>query len=525
MRYLSVWFLLFTAAVAAVYYLLPKKCKPAILLVASLAFYVLSSRWLVIPVLCLTALLWGAGLRTAKWDEAFAERKKDLSKEERKAYKQALKKKKRLLLALECCAGFGMLVAFKYLGFLAQIANGFLSLFSAPTLPTPAWLLPLGISYYTLSMIGYAVDVYYGRIAPEKNFFRLLLFAVYFPHIVEGPIADYPTLSARLYDPQPLTFQAFLRATELIVLGLVKKMVFADRAGMLSNAVFDKPQSYHFAASAAAIVLYAVQLYLDFSGCIDLVRGVSALFGIELQQNFRRPFFSRSIQEFWRRWHITLGSWIKNYIFYPLSLSKRNARLTARAGKCKNVYYRSTLPMLLPLLFVWLFMGVWHGASWKYVLYGLYYYILIALGLLLEPLSARICAAIRFKRTSRVWALFQMVRTIVLVLVGLTLFRADTTMDAIRILRSVFSPGSVSELFMMRNASGLTIQDLLLLAAGVLAMAALSVWEECGHDLFDMLEKRPVLRWIFCTAGVLLVILFGVYGTAYTTQPFVYAQF
>ncbi|MBR5618151.1 MAG: MBOAT family protein [Clostridia bacterium] len=525
MPYLSLRFLLFTAVSLAAYYALPKKWKPAILLLASLTYYTLCSRFLVIPIVCLTAVIWGAGRMTGKWNDAFEAQKKELTKEERKARKQRLKTHKRILLAAECVVGFGMLIAFKYLGFLAQIVNGALSLFSSASVPVPAFLLPLGISYYTLSMIGYAADVYYGKISPEKNFFRLLLFAVYFPHIVEGPIAAYKSFSAQLSQPKAMTYDRFMRAGERILLGLMKKMLLADRAGMIADVVFGDPGTYRSVAAALAIGMYAVQLYMDFSGCIDLVCGVSELFGIDLEQNFRRPFFSQSIQEFWRRWHITLGAWIKNYIFFPLSLSGWNGRLSAKAGKLQNAYYRSTVPMLLPLLFVWLFMGIWHGASWKYVLYGLYYYVLILLGLLLEPAFVRFCDALHIDRKSRGWRVFRMLRMTVLVLIGLTLFRAQTATQAAEILGSVFRVDGVYDLFSLKNACSLSIQDYLLLVLGCAAMAWLSLREERGFSLFDALEKRPVLRWAFCTSAVLLLILFGVYGTAYTAQPFVYAQF
>ena len=527
MSYISIAFLGFTAACLLLYRLVPQKLRPAVLLVFSLLFYGLNDVRLLLPVVLLTAVVYGCSLWIGKKDAAFAETKQALSKPERKQAKQKLKKEKKGILALECIAAFGMLIGFKYTGFLAQTVNAALSVFSGVRVPVPVFLLPLGISYYTLSVISYAADVYYGKIQPEKNPLRLLLFATYFPHIVEGPIASYKPFAAQIDAPAALTFDRFLRAGERILLGLVKKMIFADRAGMVADAVFQNPGDYHFAASAGAIFLYAVQIYLDFSGCIDLVRGVSELFGITLEENFRRPFFSRSVQEFWRRWHITLGAWIRNYIFYPLSLSKWNTRLTAKAGKIHNPYFRSTLPMLLPLLFVWLFTGIWHGASWKYVLYGLYYYVLLLLGLLLEPLFVKLCGALHLCRDSRAYRMFQILRTDILVCIGLTLFRADTVRQAFAVLSSVLHVGSpVSELLALKEAAALSILDFLLLALGIAAFAALSLFEEKRNfNLFDALEKRPALRWLFCTLAVLALISLGVYGTSYTAKPFVYAQF
>lgn len=527
MQYISIAFLGFTAVSLVLYRLVPQKARPYILLAASLLFYALNAKLLLLPIVALTAVVYGCSLWIGKKDEAFAAAKKELTREERKSAKQKLKKEKQRILLLECVAAFGMLIVFKYTGFLAGTLNAALSLFTKAAVPIPALLLPLGISYYTLSVVSYAADVYYGKIRPEKNPARLLLFASYFPHIVEGPIASYAPFSGQLDAPKPLTFDNFLRALERILVGLMKKMIVADRAGIAADVVFSHPGEYHLITAAGGIFLYAVQLYFDFAGCIDLVRGVSELFGIELAENFRRPFFSRSVQDFWRRWHMTLGVWIRTYIFYPLSLTKWNTRLTNKAGKIKNTYFRSTLPMLLPLLFVWLFTGIWHGASWKYVLYGLYYYVILALGLLLEPVFVRLCGALHIRRDTRDYHIFQILRTDILVLVGLTLFRADTVRQAAQILLSVVQPGAtVTELVALKDASTLSILDFAVIAAGVAVFAVLSLCEEKkDFDLYDALEKRPALRWLFVTAAILAVIVIGVYGAGYTAKPFVYAQF
>ena len=527
MQYISIAFLGFTVVSLALYWLVPQKARAYILLAASLFFYALNAKWLLLPILALTAVVYGCSVWIGKKDAAFAAAKTDMPREERKSAKQKLKKKKQGILLLECAAAFGMLIVFKYTGFLAGTLNAALSLFTKAAVPIPTLLLPLGISYYTLSVVSYAADVYYGKVQPEKNPLKLLTYATYFPHIVEGPIASYAPFSKQLDAPNALTFDRFLRAAERILVGLLKKMIIADRAGMAADVVFSHPGEYHFIAAAGGIVLYAVQLYFDFAGCIDLVRGVSELFGIELAENFRRPFFSRSVQEFWRRWHMTLGGWIRNYIFYPLSLTKWNTRLTTKAGTIKNAYFRSTLPMLLPLLFVWLFTGIWHGASWKYVLYGLYYYIILASGLLFEPVFALVCKKLHIRRESGAYHVFQILRTDLLVLAGLTLFRADTVRQAGRILLSVFQIGAiVPELAGLKDASTLSILDFALLLIGTAAFAVLSVCEEKKEfNLFDALEKRPAVRWLFVTAAILAVIALGVYGAGYTAKPFVYAQF
>lgn len=222
-----------------------------------------------------------------------------------------------------------------------------------------------------------------------------------------------------------------------------------------------------------------------------------------------------------------LGEWIKNYIFYPLSLSKMNQHLSSSEKLSKNKYLQTTLLMLLPLLFVWLFTGIWHGASWKYVLYGLYYYIILALGLLLEPFFAKLCKKMHIRRDGKAYHAFQTVRTAGLVLVGLTLFRADTTVVAIQIVASVLRLESpVGSLMALYNACELSALDYVVIFVGVLTHVVISCKEEYKEfDIYKILQQKPVLRWLFCTAAIALLIALGVYGTAYTAQPFVYAQF
>lgn len=526
MSYLSVKFVILAAVTFILFAVMPKKYRPAVLLGASLVFYGINSRYLAAVVIVLSLTVYLAGILMSKKDEYFSAQKALLSKDERKQLKKKTKSQKKHILIVECVIAFGMLVGFKYLGFLTGIFNSISLSFSEFSLSAPAVIMPLGISYYTLSNVSYITDVYRGTVKAEKNYINLLLFTLYFPHIIEGPIASYKAFSSQLTDMKLPSFDGFMRAFEKILLGLVKKMIIADRAAIVANQVFDNPDKFHSLSSAVGIVMYVLYIYYDFSGCIELVSGVSELFGIRLAQNFRQPFFSRSVQEFWRRWHITLGEWIRNYIFYPMSLSKLNKKASSFFVKhIKNAYVQSTLQMLFPLLFVWLFTGIWHGASWKYVLYGLYYYIILSLGLLLEPVFESFCKKTHINRESGGYHAFQTVRTAVLVAFGLTLFRADSTGIAVKITASLFKFSGLSEIATLYADAGLSVLDYAVILFFTAFMIFISVKEERGTDIFDVLEKHKVLRWICCTAAVIALLALGVYGVAYTAQPFVYAQF
>ena len=246
----------------------------------------------------------------------FKSKKSALDKAERKALKEKTKAKQKRILTATVVVTIGVLAALKYCNFFGSIVNGIVSIFSATALvPVFKIALPLGISYYTLMSVSYIVDVYRGTIKAEKNYFRLLLFVSYFPHIMEGPFDRYDKLDAQFREPHSLDYDVIKNGALLIMYGLFKKLVIADRAGLIVSGIFDS-QSAGGTSIFVGMLVYTLQLYADFSGCIDIVSGTSQMFGINVAENFRQPFFSHSINEFWRRWHITLGLWLKEYVFY-----------------------------------------------------------------------------------------------------------------------------------------------------------------------------------------------------------------
>lgn len=522
----SLVFFAFLGVSLILYYIIPKKAQWVILLAVSLFFFAYSSKLLILYMIATTLLIYVGALFIQKYNDEFKAKKKTLSKEDRKQLKSAINKKTNTILTVIVIACVGILAVLKYCNFFGGIINDVSEIIADKSIvPTFNLLLPLGISYYTLMSVSYIVDVYRGTIEAEKNPCRLLLFVCYFPHITEGPFDTYENLNLQFRAYHKFNYDKFINALCLLLFGLVKKMVLADRLAYISNEIFDNYTSYSGLQVFVGMLSYTICIYADFSGCIDIVRGVSKMFGIDIAENFNRPFFSHSVQEFWRRWHITLGGWLKNYIFYPVSLSKVEKNFSKKINKvCKNRYYAATIPTFLPLLCVWIVMGIWHGASWKYVVYGLYYFAIIFMGVMCEPIFLRVFKNLKIQRNGKAFGAFQIIRTDLLVAVGLTMFRADTLTQFGSMIKSL---GTINfNVFTILNQfPDLHKLDYVLMVFLIIALFIKELKEEKGKNINILIETNVFRRWLWITIAILMVILLGIYGTGYTEQVSVYAEF
>lgn len=528
MQYNTFVFLgLFMGLTLLAYYIAPLKVRWGVLLGASIVFYLVGGRHLIF-IVCLTALVIYLAARGLERITLTAKQKrKELPKEERKAYKAQVAKKKKRLLAAACIFSVGLLLFLKYFNFLGGSLNQlWLKLQLSWEIPYLHLLLPLGISFYTLSAVSYLADVYWEKYPAEKNYFKLLLFLMFFPVIVEGPISRYNQLAGQLYEGHRFDYHKFTYGLQLIVWGLFKKMVIADRLNGVASVVFKNYQEYGGLAAALGILCYTIQLYTEFSGCMDIVTGCAQMFGITLAENFQRPFFSRNINEFWRRWHITLGAWLRDYIFYPISLSKFFQNLSKAARKRFNEYFAMTLPAAVALFAVWFCNGVWHGAEWKYIVYGLYYYVIMQIGVLAEPLFKRVCSGIHLNRAeNKVFHKFQVVRTCVFVGFGMLIFRARDLRAAGHMFLSLFDRTKWGAVDFFWDI-GLSPYDYFVALCGVILVLVVGILNERGIIVRDCLASRVyALRTTILIAGVLSVIILGAYGPGYGAVDFIYAQF
>ncbi|NJP39797.1 MBOAT family protein [Oscillospiraceae bacterium HV4-5-C5C] len=442
----------------------------------------------------------------------------------RKVIKTRGKRQAKLALIAAIVIISGVLVLFKYLAFFTTNLNQLLRLVSSShSLPLLKLGEPLGISFFTLQALSYLIDVFRRKYKAERHWGRLALWLSFFPQIMEGPICRYDQTAAQLYAGHSIRFSDLVSGGQRIIWGLFKKVVIADRLNPLVTAVFDHPQQQAGLTVLVGAFCYTMQLYADFSGSIDIVIGSARLFGIALPENFNRPFFSRSASEFWRRWHISLGAWLRDYIFYSISFSHRMKQFDK---KHREGLWRF-LPLALALAAVWLCNGLWHGAGWQYIFYGFYYFVLILASNILEPVYKQIFARLGWSRESRGWQAFQIGRTFLLVVIGELIFRSPSLGQAFGLIRRGFSQFRLTALQDGRLLKlGLDKADWIVVGLGLVLLFGVESIQESGLKLSPRLRQLPRAgRWALYLGLILVIVIAGAYGRNYGEVPLIYAGF
>lgn len=529
MTYTSIlYLLLFLPAVLLIYQIFPVKHRPKVLLLASYIFFISISGKLLVYLLLSTMSMHYIGL----W---LSVTRKDLlvkeqTAEDRKALKAVYAKKSRGILFFGIAMQLGMLLVLKYSGFFTGSLNGLLTLFSSPVLlPVFRFALPIGISFYTLQAISYLVDIYYQKIEADENLGRLALYMAFFPGLMEGPICRYSQTAEALYAGKPLMYKNVTFGMQRILWGLFKKLIIADRLNMLVVTVFDKPGPNHYSGITviAAAILYTFQLYADFSGCIDITIGTGEMFGITLPENFRQPFFSKTASEFWRRWHITLGAWLKDYIFYPISLTKFVKNL-GKSSKAKfGRHLGQIIPSSIALFGVWFCNGLWHGTGWNYLFFGMYYFTLILLGNLCEPMILKITEILKINRNAWYYRTLQTIKILPIIFTGELFFRANGLGVGFKMFGSIFTGFQLSTL---TDGSllklGLSLKDFAVVTFGLIAVLIVGILHEKGIAIRERIAGWHIAaRWGFLYAAIVIVIIFGAYGAGYIPAKLIYAGF
>ncbi len=529
MVFTSFSFLVFFAAAMAVYFLAPQRWRWAVLLAVSLYFYLSASIRYAVFLLLSALSTYGCG----RYLGSCAARQRDylqthrgtLSPEEKKQYRAAVGRRKRRVLALTLVLNLGILGFLKYFNFLSDNVGSLIRLFVPEFSPVRLSLaLPLGISFYTFQVVGYCLDVYREVTEPQRNFLKYLLFVSFFPQTMQGPIGRYDELAPQLYQGCGFSYRRVCFGLQRMLWGFFEKLVIADRLTMLVDTVFGGWQTYGARHLVVAVVCYAIQIYADFAGYMDIALGAGQVFGIELAENFQQPYFSRGIPEFWRRWHQTLGSWFKDYLFYPVLRAgwckTLGARLKRRWGK--DAAAKATTVLALGI--VWFTTGLWHGASWHYIAWGLYYGVLIILSTLFSPALERLSDRLGWNRAKASARLVQMLRTFALVCGGYVLFRSETMTQAAGILWRIatLADADGQTLYTM----GLETSDMKLAAAAIAVLLAVDICHARGIRLREQLAAQGLwLRWLVYLAALFAVLVFGVYGPAYDAASFLYFQF
>lgn len=528
-NYFSVSYLaIFLPLAMLLYSITPAKAKKYALLVMNFGFFWLISGKLVL-ILAVTALsihyfgLWLDRIINER-DSAV----KQAERPERKAIKKSYQKKLRAVVALAAVVHVGMLLVIKYSAFFTGNIN---SLFSAVglslSLKIPKYIMPIGISFFTMQAMAYIFDVYRGKIKAEGNLLKLTLFISFFPQIVEGPICRYEDTADRLWNVKQIEYDNMAQGLRRLFFGLVKKAIVADRLNAAVGEIFSNYGKYDGGIIALGAVLYTIQLYMDFSGSMDAVCGTGYIFGVIMPENFQRPFFSKSVSEFWKRWHITLGTWFRDYIFYPVSMSKPMKKLTAASRKKLGNRYGPLTAGAVALFCVWSLNGLWHGSAWSYIFYGMYHFVMILTGNIVEPLAEKFNARLHLNPDSLPYRWFKIVRTTFFVVIGELFFRAQglrAGLSMFKIMVTKFSFSSINLAFL--KDLKLDKYDLIIVGVVLLLVFVVGILKEKGVNVNEKItqSKLPV-RWAVMLLLILSVIIFAAYGTGYAPVEPMYADF
>lgn len=497
----SLYYLTFVAAALACYYMIPRKWQWTGLLFFSIVFYCLVAvPYTLVYILISTGMAWAVTNGLARY-----------RKENR--YDTPLFWKASIWITILVDIGLWFLLK----------GTSFVRIVD--------WAAALGMGYYTLQIIGYTIDCYWGISKAQTNPLKLLLFTSFFPQMITGPISRYRDLE-HIYEGKSFSYINLAHGAQRILWGFFKKLVIAERVGIMVDVVWGNPNEYSGLFTWVALLIYPIQMYTDFSGCMDIVIGTAEMFGIRLAENFRNPFFALTSQEFWQRWHITLGSWAKDYVLYPLLKTPIFIKINKFFKRKGHKNAGKILTTSLGMFALWLVIGFWHGA-FKYIVgVSIWYWIMLTFESYSSPLFVRLYAKMECDTNSFGFKFFQRIKTYFVYAIGAAFFRANDVQDGIqfmgRLIRTfskdywnpwILFDGSISQL-------AVTGKNLNLIIFGIFALVIIAILRERYGYARLWLDKQPlVFRWSAYIIFLFIVILFGRYGRGFQAAEFIYGGF
>lgn len=492
MSLVSLTFIIFLLILMLMYYLLPKSWQWVILLCGSVCFYILSSTWWTIGYVIISVVTIYLGT---------------LLMEKAPKYKKGI-------YIVTLLINLGLMCTLKFTSLIPS----------------------LGISFYALQMIGYLTDCYWGMSEREKNIGKVALFNIYFPQMVSGPISRYRQIGPQLIEAHSFDGMRIRLGVYRIFVGFFKKLMVSEHLSALTDYLFKSYESYGGIFIWIGTGLYVVQLYADFSGCMDIVLGASECFGITLPENFNRPFEAVSIQEIWQRWHITLGTFLKDYVMYPILRTKAFTSMTTFIKTKWGKKAAKNIPTILSMLVLWLCMGIWHGFGFNFVGEGLWFWAIIAISTLLAKTFKRTKDRLHIDAKSPRWMAFCRVRTAFLFAIGMLFFKAASLKAAISMLISAFNPMAIKASCMKLLPALVELEGnigannivwpAVAVIIGIIFMTLLSNMEAKDKSVINIVaslgfKRRLVVLWVL----FIMIVLLGAYGPGYSASEFIYGGF
>lgn len=517
----SLAYIMFLIVVVLLYYIVPKKIQWTVLLGASVFFYTLSGLHYILFILFSSWITYITA-RKISMEKVIADGylKDASSMKEKKQIKAELQKVNSHIRLIGLIGSLGVLGIIKYSAFVIKNINTLTNI----GIPVISLLMPLGLSFYTFMLIAYLIDVYRGKYLAEEKFTRFFLFISFFPHVSQGPISRYDEVAPQLTSYRKFNLNNLCLASQRILWGFFIKLVLADRLAILVSAVYDNYEAHSWAMLIIASLAYSIQIYADFYACMEIAIGSAQTFGIKLSENFLRPYFATSMPEFWRRWHATLGTWFKEYVFYPISISKRIMKLSVETRKKWGPNTARIIAAIPPIMGVWILTGLWHGSSWKYVAWGVFHGLLILMSTAFSGNVERILTKIGIKTESWDYKILQMFKVFILCTIGRVFFRAGSLTIALKIFwntLTLVNPGKLIDF----TTIGLEALDYKVIGISVLILLGVStIQEKRGSARSVIAEANIWIRWILWISLVLAILVLGVYGLG-TTPIFIYEGF
>lgn len=476
MTYISITFYIFVLVALLFYYILPLNYRWLVLLGGSLFFYWQIAQTGMAVILVTVMIAYGAGL------------------------------------LLQRTRNRGILAGAVLLAILPWfcIKNGNYVLEILLHRSAVEWIVPVGISFYTLQVISYLADVYMGRIAAQKNPAKFILYVLFFPQIVQGPIPRYDRLAGQLYGGNRFDERMVVGGFYRILWGFFLKLVIADRAAVVVNEIFDNHYQYVGCYVLVAGVMYSIELYTDFAACISISKGVANLFGIQLADNFNHPYLAVTVKDFWRRWHMSLSQWLKDYIYIPLGGSRK--------GRVRT-YINLTLTFLVS--------GIWHGAGLRFVVWGLMHAAYQIVGQLTKDIQRKAAKLLGLEEAPGVALWIRRSWTFLCVMTAWIIFRAENLRAGLQMIWSMFR---VRNVWIFTNdallALGLDWKEWVVLAGSILILFVVSIRQEQGTAFSNVIFRQPLyVRWVLYLIAIFGIMTYGVYGMGYDSQAFIYGGF
>lgn len=517
----SLAYIAFIFVVVVLFYIVPKRFQWKVLLTASIFFYMLSGIQYILFIISASWVTYFIAKKMSSRkkivDVAIKEEKDSKIK---KALKLNLQKENKQLLAIALIVTLGIMIVIKYTDFILTNINSIANL----DIPLLNLIMPLGLSFYSFILIAYLMDVYRGKYVAEESFFRFFLFASFFPQISQGPISRYNETSAQLKELKSFDYKNFCFGAQRILWGFFIKLVLADRIAELVTGVYGDYQSQSWIMLIIASLAYSIQIYADFYSSMEIALGTAQLFGIKLPENFLRPYFATSMPEFWRRWHVTLGTWFKEYVFYPISISKRIMKFSVWTRKKYGPNVSRVLSAIPPIMGVWILTGLWHGSSWNFVAWGLFHGTLILLSTAFSQSIEKGLIKIGIKTKSWDYKFLQMVKVFVLCTIGRIFFRTSSISMAFSVMLNTITLSKGNSLFSFGSID-LDFVDYGLLAITITMLLVVSILQEKIGSVREIIENSNIwIRWCIWFGLLFGTIIFGIYATGGSTV-FIYDAF